>query len=424
MKRVLLIAYYFPPQPKAGALRPAYIATHLSEFGWEATVLTRVFPGNADVPCEVIMTPEIGTAPGAYVGAAAVPKKRSARTEHLRDLARSIIHFPDNRVGWLPSAVKRARDLLRSRRFDAVISTAPPITAHFVARLGIGTRPIPWIADYRDLWSGPPRPYFSYFRPGASTRLAIDYWFERWVLRRANRITAPTENHRRALTENFSRLDAILIPNASDLSVWAQIPMSTPCEFRLCYTGKLYPTLRTPDLLFSSVARLRAENDPAGLAARFSFYGEDPTLVAQAATKYGICDLVTIGGEVERPVALRAQRDAAVLVLIANTTGSLDPIENNNPGSKIFEYAGARRPILALGTNGNALAKTIRETGLGHFAYDETTCMSALRCLYADFLSGRYTRDVKTGWDPPTPRLLAQRFAEVLDACSIGRHRG
>ena len=41
MKRVLLIAYAYPPCSEIGAIRPAGLAKYLPRFGWEPTVLTR-----------------------------------------------------------------------------------------------------------------------------------------------------------------------------------------------------------------------------------------------------------------------------------------------------------------------------------------------------------------------------------------------
>jgi len=45
MKRVLLIAYAYPPCTEIGALRPAGLAKYLPRFGWEPTVLTVKLPG-------------------------------------------------------------------------------------------------------------------------------------------------------------------------------------------------------------------------------------------------------------------------------------------------------------------------------------------------------------------------------------------
>src|SRR5579872_4606829 len=41
MKRVLLIAYVFPPDASPGAQRPGFIAKYLPQFGWDAAPLTR-----------------------------------------------------------------------------------------------------------------------------------------------------------------------------------------------------------------------------------------------------------------------------------------------------------------------------------------------------------------------------------------------
>ncbi len=417
MKRVLLIAYYFPPQPKAGALRPSYVATHLPAFGWEPTVLTVDFPGDAGLPCRVIKARQIGkSAKLEFASAAAPARRRSPLEERLRDIARSIVYFPDDAVGWLWPARSAALRLTAHERFDAVISTAPPPSAHFVARAVADRHGLPWIADYRDLWSGPAGPYFD--REFGQTKRAISYAFERWLLRPAAALTAPTEAHRSALAEYFARPDAVLVPNAADLSVWERIDAPAPTEFRLCYAGKLYPRLRTPDVAFEALARLRAAGDPAGTAARFDFYGEDPEIVTESAERFGVRDAVLVHGEVDRLSALRAMRASAVLLLLLNTAGDVDHIEMANPGSKILEYAGAKRPILAIGSKGNALEGVIASSGLGAFASDAASCADAIAQMFRTFRSGVLEPAVSPTWHPPTPRDLAAGFAAVLDRVS------
>ncbi|HZW73396.1 MAG TPA: glycosyltransferase, partial [Caldimonas sp.] len=386
MRRVLLIAYYFPPQPKAGALRPSYLAEHLPTFGWQPTVLTVEFPGDRPAGVDVISVRPLGARSGANATQSAEPpspRRRSDSERRLRALARTIVFFPDDQVVWQLPARAAALRLTASQQFDAVLSTAPPISSHFVARAVAKARALPWIADYRDLWAGPAGPYFD--REFGPIKRSIAYASERWLLRPAAALTAPTDGHAKALAEYFARPDAEMIPNASDMSIWDKIVAPDPKEFRFCYAGKLYPRLRTPDVVFSAIAKLRAAGDPAGLAARFDFYGEDPHLVAESARTYGLTDVVTIHGEVPRRDALAAQRGSAVLLLLLNTAGDVDHIEIVNPGSKILEYAGARRPILAVGSRNNSMETTVRETGLGLFASDDETCAQAIRKLHADF---------------------------------------
>jgi len=416
MRRVLLVAYYFPPQPKAGALRPSYLAANLPAFGWEPTVLTVDFPGDPPAGCRVVRVRQIGRSAklGFAASASESPARRRSQLERaLRDAARNFVHFPDDAVGWLWPARTEALRLSAAEPFDAVISTAPPPSAHFVARAVAASRRLPWIADYRDLWSGPRGPYFE--REFGELRRAYSYAWERWLLRRASALTAPTAAHRDALAEFFDRPDAVVVPNAADTAAWADVKAADPTEFRIVYAGKLYPRLRTPDVVFGAVARLRGAGDPAGAAARFDFYGEDPELVAEAAARFGIADAVRVHGEVDRTSAMRAMRASAVLLLLLNTAGDLDHIEIANPGSKLLEYAGARRPILAVGAPGNAVDAIVRDAGLGLFAHDEAGCVEALRAMHADFQAGRLEPRTNEGWRPPTPRDLAAGFAAVLD---------
>src|SRR5208337_3618837 len=55
-KKVLIIAYYFPPMPVIGAQRPYGLAKYLQNFGWEPTVLTIKHSGNPPPGMRVITT--------------------------------------------------------------------------------------------------------------------------------------------------------------------------------------------------------------------------------------------------------------------------------------------------------------------------------------------------------------------------------
>jgi glycosyltransferase involved in cell wall biosynthesis len=287
------------------------------------------------------------------------------------------------------------------------------VTGHFVGRSIARKLGIPWIADYRDLWSGPPIEYFN--RNLGKFPRAVAYPLERWMIRSAAAITTPTEAHRRALIESFGRTDTEVIPNACDLDVWNEIPDVAPSEFRLCYAGAIHERLRTPDLLFEAVAKLRIAGEPAGMNAKLDFYGSNAQLVVDAAARYGISDAVVVHGEVEREVAMRAQRRSAVLVLLLNTEGSQDAIEADNVGSKIFEYVGARRHVLAIGSAGCAGFRLLDRLGIGLCASDVQSCMEAIIRLYKEYLTGRFQPALASDWVPYTPADLARDFAAVLD---------
>ncbi|HKW45749.1 MAG TPA: glycosyltransferase [Candidatus Eremiobacteraceae bacterium] len=415
MRRLLVVAYYYPPQPRAGSLRPSYIARNAADFGWLATVLTVAFErvsivseDNVYAVSQLLSTPRI-SAERAPQGA---PRRRSRVEQFARNVARAVLYFPDDAASWYIPAVSRGVAVGRERNVDAVLSTSPPITGHFVARAIANRLRVPWIADYRDLWSGPSTPYFNHL---GKIRRALGYSLERRLIRGAAAISTATDAHRQGLIDGFGRSDAVVIPNACDLDQWAAIPDVKPVEFGLCYTGAIHEGLRMPDPLFAAIAKLRAAGHPAGVRAKVHFYGNNPQIVVDAAARYGVSDAVIAHGEVDHAKAMEAQRRAAVLLLLLHTEGTPDPIEGGNVGSKIFEYIGARRPVLAFGALGSAGLRLVARLGIGRCADDISSCTECIARFHDDYLAGRYEPELSPDWQPYTPRNLASDFADLLN---------
>src|SRR4051794_15968312 len=144
-RRVLMIAYYFPPLGGIGSLRASKFAQHLPEFGWEPTVIAprlgTHYPDNEfSFPEErVIRTRSIELSRAG---------KRALRVEArstggdplsggrvlLRGAAHRFLYRPDAQIGWYPSALRAGRRALANGRFDAILSTSVPMTAHLIAR--------------------------------------------------------------------------------------------------------------------------------------------------------------------------------------------------------------------------------------------------------------------------------------------------
>src|SRR4051812_16627049 len=164
MRRVLIVAYYFPPLGGIGSLRVSAFATHLPEYGWEPTVLAPRDgayyrdPQISFPECSVIRTPSIelsriGKRLLHTGGTDVVAARPGSARAVLRSAARSTLYFPDAQVGWYAPALITARRALRGRHFDAIFSSSFPITAHLIARRLHRWMNIPWIAEFRDPWS-------------------------------------------------------------------------------------------------------------------------------------------------------------------------------------------------------------------------------------------------------------------------------
>jgi hypothetical protein len=411
MRRLLLVAYYFPPETAAGALRPSYLATYLREFGWDVTVLTRQIDGASsreNATARVVAAPVFGDSIERSVRSALSSTNGDGRARSVSPLraalrwARKSLSFPDRAIGWAPAAVARACALGRKERFDAVLSTATPATAHVIGAMTAYRLAIPWVADYRDPWAG---------NPGAQegrVRTALQRALERSLLRRASAITTISKPIAAHLEDIHGR-DVTVIPNASEPLDWAGLDSVRPRRFELCYTGSMHAEHRTPALLFEALASLRAQDDPAG-CARVVFFGPSNEHVLEEARRNDVAQLVEHRGIVPRTQALAAQREASDLLIFLN----MDPSSAFELGSKIIEYTRARRPIIAFGPAGSVMREHLSRHSLGWFASDLEQAREALRAAHRRFLDGDV--ELPPSGDGFEARDLAKAFAAQLDA--------
>ncbi|HKU66465.1 MAG TPA: glycosyltransferase [Candidatus Baltobacteraceae bacterium] len=393
MKRLLLISYVFPPEPSPGALRPGYLARYLQQYGWDVTVLTHSMQ---TPPFEARVVP--------------VPSLGGETLERLPFRLRDRFLVPDVILPWMPRAVAAGHTLLRGQSFHAILSTALPASVHLVGAALAKRSGVPWIADYRDPWSGN-----VYARRGP-VRRAFERALERRLLTRAAAVTTISEPIAAQLHAVHGRRAIDVVPNAYDPVEWNAIPHAQPSRFDLCYTGSMYDGKRSPDLLFEAISQLRKECDAAGNAARVHFFGPNSEGVAGGAARFGLTLAVRQHGVVPREAAMQAQRTSAALLLFLN----MDERTASEMGSKYLEYVGAGRPIIAFGPRESVMREFIRRNRLGWFASDVDEAKNALRAAHARFAEQQF--DVRPAPGAvPTARELAGRFATILEKASTAR---
>ena len=66
----------------------------------------------------------------------------------LRTLAHRLVFYPDPQIGWYPAAVRAGTRAVRQQRFDAVLSSSFPITAHLIAMRISRRGGLPWAASF------------------------------------------------------------------------------------------------------------------------------------------------------------------------------------------------------------------------------------------------------------------------------------
>ena len=398
--RILIVSGYFPPFAPMSGVRAGKLAKYLLGRGHDVRVLcAKNLPYPPLLPLEI---PENKVCYADWLDVNALPKRvASFRNRHrgtpagaenggksssspdnerptggrsglalvldrLRVLYTDATNWPDAQIGWLPYAVSDGSKLLKEWRADLIYATAPPLTGLLVARRLARRFDIPWIAEFRDLWVD--HPYYD----APTWRRLLERMQERRILDSAGGLVTVSDPWREILETRFHK-PAITVLNGFDPDDYPSQPaeIGKTQSISILYTGTLYPGRRDPTPLFNAVARL---GDRAS-AIRMQFYGADPASVMQLAEKAGVTAQVEVSPPVGYRRVVELQRAADILLMLRWS----DPSELGVVPGKLFEYIGARRPILCLGFDQGAVPDIIRSRNLGVISENPDEIAAALR---------------------------------------------
>ena len=433
-KKVLIVSFNSPLSTlNIGSLRVRGLAKYLPEYNWEPAVLTVMSSGEPDARFRVIQTPfpgtvqsnikqKLGLNPETPVGKQITFLKKIYSKEDFTILAKlaelfkttlaDILAYPDHHKKWYPCALDEGIKLLSSESFDAVISSSPPPTCHLIARDLKRKFKIPWIADFRDLWSLNPYMGFSTIR-----RIIIDRYLEIKTLRLADALVTVSEPLAQELRTLHKGKPVYAITNGFDPDEVKEKPISK--EFTITYTGNIYPGKRDPEPLFRAISELIAENQIKRECVKIRFYGGWDYCfycyhwVEKDIRKYNLEGVVSLYPKVPREIALDKQRESQILLLLNWT----DPKEPGIYTGKLFEYLAAKRPILAVGGPRGVVTELLEETGAGVHPLNYEELKKVLLGFYNEYKTYGYVpyKGNEEKISKYSHREMARRFADVLN---------
>nr|MDQ3879111.1 glycosyltransferase [Actinomycetota bacterium] len=325
MKTVLFISYFYPPFDSTAAVEASQLSRHLVEFGWEPLVLAGFNDLNPSLPVQV---PEELVYRTAEFDINALPKRILSRRNHVGHAAdgstrlggmtrrleqayRQILHFPDAHIGWLPYARREGRRLIKLRQPDLIFSMGGPFTSHLVARSLAVEGDIPWIADFRDLWTD--NHYFQRARP----LNRLERRMEAWALAPASALTTPTPAWAAVLRQKFGKATSV-VPNGFELSELERVFQHTRPrdgkKFVLAYTGVYYRGYQDADALLDAIALLKRRGLIDSVSFELRLVGRYCRALRPAVARRDLQDLVVMEDAVSHHDALREQARATAVV--------------------------------------------------------------------------------------------------------------
>ena len=385
MKRLLVVAYFFPPIGGGGCQRTLKLVRYLEPLGWTSTVVTARDPDywilDPTLLEEVPRSTEVIRAPGATPhrlvrllarGGVPVEWRQGARDPGaFRNLRRlqSWLLVPDGYRQWARQAERAAARRIEAGGVDAIWTTSSPESAH-LAGLGLKRRfALPWIADFRDPWVGrvtyaPPTPWHD----GRHRAL------ERAVIEGADRITLVSEAMVALYRDRYPAVPPerfVYVPNGVDSDDWLRSGRlaSTAAaiedadrdrgRFVLLHAGQLAhrPTART---LLRAVRRVIEADPSAAGAMRLRFLGGNEELLPRDLDDPDLRTVVDLKPSRPHLEALAAMRRADALVLLGHGGGADSLLYTG----KIYEYLTSGRPVLGILDPGPG-ADLLRASGAG-----------------------------------------------------------
>jgi glycosyltransferase involved in cell wall biosynthesis len=382
-KKVLIIAYYWPPSGGSGVQRWLKFVKYLPQWGWQPFVFTPENPSFTirdesllkDIPieAEVIRFP-IWEPYESFFKLSGVFGKKSRPAELVTTKNKSLFQristfiranflIPDPRVFWVRPSVKFLHDFLLENEIRTIITTGPPHSIHLIGhRLKKKDRSLRWLADFRDPWSEWGLLDSLNVSPLARS---LHRKLERKVLESADRIITITPFYVRKF-EALAQRKVVLLTNGYDEDDFKSLVVVPTEKFVIRHVGIINERC-DPRPFMEVIETLIREDADFASWLHVDYVGEVHSRIKEfvlASSALNARTTFTPSVPHDKLIAMYGKSSLLLLVL----TGYKDA-EGYLPG-KLFEYLATGLPILGIGPEQGDAAALLSSTGAGEMLGD------------------------------------------------------
>ncbi|UCE23897.1 MAG: hypothetical protein JSU74_11440 [Candidatus Zixiibacteriota bacterium] len=256
--------------------------------------------------------------------------------------------FPDPKAGWVRAAVRLGRTLATNRHYRCIITTSPPISAHLVGRAVSTEFNLPWIADFRDFWTG----YRAedWFASGRQVRRAKNLLED--IAGRSATMTAVSP----AIADYLGKGNVIYNSYDDDRAKLWKSP--APGDYFIIGVLGTLDELRPIEPLFELLSYVRRHRPDRFEKIRVRLVGSNnlPEFEPLVA-RYQLTDRVESFGSQKRERTIALLSDASMLYI-----GLAPPHNTWLVTGRVFDMLASGRPILAATPQESVLGRLLSET--------------------------------------------------------------
>jgi len=435
-KKVLFIAYLFPPVGGGGVQRSSKFVKYLPDFEWNPVVLTVKEPYDFysdnsllnDLNKDVKIYRTSSLEPMKWVrkylkrrwkkhidaeNLEKISHKKTLKPSFLVKL-KTYILIPDNEIFWLPFAIRRGFKIIRKEKPSLIYSTASPFTDHLIALILSKFSGLPWVADFRDFWVD--RANF----PTNRWRLFIDRKLEKYVLNKADHVVTSTS----VIAEKFKGIypdqKYTVITNGYDEDDFRDSEIIIPheSEFRITYTG-IFNQFQNPKKIFLALKKIIEEREALRKKLKLKFIGqldnpgdfENLNLFKELGLDQ-YSDMIPYKKHKE---AISEMCQSTILLLLIGNY----PYSEGILTGKLFEYFRSGRPILAVVPTEGLAADLIRLTNSGIVVSNKNVdeIAEGISRLFDLFVERKLEETFKSeGIENYSRKYLTEKLSEVFES--------
>ncbi len=432
VKRLLILAYDFPPYVSVGGLRPYAWYKYLHEFGVYPIVITRQW-GNEYGDERDYVAPSATnkieiekTEYGTIVRAPYKPnvanrlflKYKNQRFVILRSIISAFYNFVQYRIPIGPKSCvyRAAKWYLKNNQVDAIITTVDPyVLLKYASKLSRKYN-IKWIADYRDLWK-------QKIAISESVRL------ERKLVSSATYITTVNSYSQIILSQLSNKPLGIITNGYNDEAVAAvsHIPQENQV-LRFAYCGTIY-SYHPFESVMSAFNEFAEREDKPQFELNFFGINNPEYIEKLIVDKFqALQSHITITPRMANADLLKELATHNVFLLFNDFA---------NPGTKIYDYMALKRQILLCYSNDaecehkwrekypmveectvdmSIQSNVITKTDSGVVAVEKTDLLQILNNLYLEFRDTHKIACNSHNYEQYSRRTQTQKLAEIIQS--------
>jgi glycosyltransferase involved in cell wall biosynthesis len=447
MKKILIIAYYFPPTAGGGVQRAAKFVKYLPGFGWKPVVLTvknpdvdifdesllkdiqadtKVYKTYSFDPVRWYRARRYGLKSRLEVEGSKISSREkksplsAIKISHVRSFFKpfkyvlnNLILVPDDYVGWIPFAVAKGLRIIKKEKIDIIYATGKPWSSFLIAFLLNLVAKRPYILDLRDPWV-----LTLYGKSDVNgLKHKIERFWEKICFSYAGQIVNINEQIRNSYVQNYPSIPSnkfAFITHGFDPEDFLSInEINKADQFTVSYIGTIYPNT-SPINLFKAFNSLFSEEPSLRSKIRLKFVGFVPSYVLRIIKNLGLEQVVETFGYLPHRESIQHMINSDLLLLLLNRIDSNSNAQVST--GKLFEYLASRRSILALIPNDSDAAGLIKELGAGKVIDPEDTngIATTIREMYVKYKNDRLNSHIGN-LERFNRRNLTEKLANILD---------